>query len=288
VGLASKLLSRQRHEGGALVMGILNVTPDSFYDGGVHASAEASCARADQLLEQGADILDIGGESTRPGAPTIPADTQIERISPALRHAVARGACVSVDTRDPAVARFALSQGAELLNDVSCLADSRLARVVAEHEATLILMHSRQPMSEMRGYSKYPENGYQNLVEEVRQEWIQARKRAIDQGVAPGNVWFDPGLGFNKSAVHSLTLLARLSEFTDLEAPIVLGASRKSFISSLDNTPPQRRLGGSIAACITALNQGANVMRVHDVEETRQALRLTLVTQRRAEEAVRA
>jgi dihydropteroate synthase len=101
-------------------------------------------------------------------------------------------------------------------------------------------------------------------------------------------VWFDPGLGFNKSAVHSLTLLARLSEFTDLEAPIVLGASRKSFISSLDNTPPQRRLGGSIAACITALNQGANVMRVHDVEETRQALRLTLVTQRRAEEAVRA
>ena len=264
------------------LMGILNVTPDSFFDGGRYADSSESCARVDSLLAEGADLIDIGGESTRPGAAAVPASVQIERIEPALRHALARGATVSVDTAAPEVAEHVLQLGAQIINDVSCLANPALAEVVAAHQATLILMHARGSMTEMRGFSQYPDHGYHDVVEDVRREWREGQGRALAAGVARENVWFDPGLGFNKNARQSLTLLARLDEFLSEGVPIVLGASRKSFIAEVDGTSPGDRLGGSIAACLLATKLGANVLRVHDVRTTRQALLLAA-----AAEAVR-
>ena len=263
-------------------MGILNVTPDSFFDGGRYDGAAASSARIDALLAEGADLVDIGGESTRPGAPAVPASVQIERIEPALKHALARGATVSVDTASPEVAERALRMGAQIINDVSCLANPDLAELVAVHQATLILMHARGPMAEMAGFSQYPDQGYHDVVEDVRREWREGRDRALALGVPKDKIWFDPGLGFSKNAKQSLALLARLDEFSSEGVPIVLGASRKSFIADVDGTSPGDRLGGSIAACLLATKLGASVLRVHDVLATRQALRLTA-----AAEAVR-
>lgn len=257
-------------------MGVLNVTPDSFFDGGKHAEATASRARVDALIEQGADIIDIGGESTRPGSLAVPAEEQIRRIEPAVKYAVSRGATVSIDTTDPTVASHALELGAQIVNDVSCLAEPELARIAAKHRATLVLMHARGSMTQMQGFSEYPDDGYGDVVEDVRREWRQARERAVESGLGAADVWFDPGLGFSKNARHSMALLARLDEFLDEGVPIVLGASRKSFIAHADGTPPAERLGGSIAACLFAAKLGASVLRVHDVRETRQALRFAL------------
>jgi len=256
------------------LMGILNVTPDSFFDGGRHDGSSQSCARVDALIAEGADLIDIGGESTRPGAAPVAASVQIERIDPALRHALARGATVSVDTAAPEVAAHALRLGAQIINDVSCLANPALAEVVAAHRATLILMHARGSMTEMRGFSQYPDHGYHDVVEDVRREWREGRDRALAAGVVNENVWFDPGLGFSKNARQSLALLARLDEFLSEGVPIVLGASRKSFIAEVDGSSPGDRLGGSIAACLLATKLGASVLRVHDVRTTRQALLL--------------
>lgn len=257
------------------LMGILNATPDSFFDGGRYDEVSASIARVDALLAEGADFIDIGGESTRPGSTPVPPHTQIERIEPALRHALARGATVSVDTTSPEVAAHALRLGAQIINDVSCLADPALAEVTAAHQATLILMHARGSMTHMAGFSRYPDGGYGDVVEDVRREWREGRDRAIAAGMPKDKIWFDPGLGFNKNAKHSLALLARLDEFSSEGVPIVLGASRKSFISDVDGASPADRLGGSIAACLLATKLGASVLRVHDVQSTRQALLLT-------------
>ena len=261
------------------LMGILNVTPDSFFDGGKHSGALESRTRVDELIAQGAAIIDIGGESTRPGSQPVPAAEQIRRIETAITHAVARGARVSVDTADPDVAEHALRLGAQIINDVSCLANSALALVVARHGATLILMHSRESMSQMRGFSRYPEHAYRDVVEDVRREWRNARDRAVEHGLDAQQIWFDPGLGFQKSASHSMKLLARLDAFQAEGVPIVVGASRKSFIATVDGSPPGERLGGSIAACILARKLGASVLRVHDVQETLQALRLTVAAE---------
>ena len=254
-------------------MGVLNVTPDSFYDGGRYWDESAQRQRIDELIREGADIIDIGAESTRPGAAAVSAAEQIARMDGAVRYAVERAqALVSVDTSNPEVADRMLRIGAELVNDVSCLRDSELAAVTALHGAALVLMHSRGPMSEMKGFGAYPESGYRDVVEDVRREWRAARERAVAAGMAPEDVFFDPGLGFNKSARHSLELLRRLAEFQSENVPIVVGPSRKSFIASVDDALPSERLGGSIAACLAAVERGACVLRVHDVEPMRQAL----------------
>ncbi|HLV68909.1 MAG TPA: dihydropteroate synthase [Polyangiaceae bacterium] len=265
-------IERRRRTRGAALMGVLNVTPDSFYDGGRHATPEAAAQRIDELLDQGADILDIGGESSRPGAEPVPAAEQLRRIEPAVRHAVARGALVSVDTTSPEVAEHALRLGASLVNDVSCLADPELASVCARFGATLVLMHSRGPMSKMPGFSQHPENGYRDVVGEVLIELYAARERACERGLSRDRVFFDPGLGFNKSARHSFALLQGLARFGEVGTPLVVGPSRKSFIAAIDDAPPERRLGGTIAACLLAVERGASVLRVHDVAEVAQAL----------------
>lgn len=259
-------------------MGVVNTTPDSFYDGGRYAEASSAATRVDDLLSAGAAIVDIGGESSRPGAAEVSAEEQIRRVGPALAHAVSRGALVSIDTTTPEVARFALERGARIVNDVSCLRDPDLARVAAEHGAVLIITHSRGPMSRMQDFSRWPEGDYGDVVKDVLAEWGAARDVATSLGVRRENVWLDPGLGFGKSARHSLELLARLAELRAAGTIVVVGPGRKSFISAVDPSPPAERLGGTIAACLTAVSRGAHVLRIHDVREVRQALALTRAT----------
>jgi dihydropteroate synthase len=273
VGL-SAILEHAQARHGLAVIGIVNTTPDSFFDGGLYAEATASSARVKTLVQQGADIVDLGAESTRPGAPPVPAAEQIERLRPALERALELGAVVSVDTKSPEVADFALGLGAHIINDVSCLEDAELARVVAAHQRSLLLMHSRGALDQtkMAGFSSYPEEAYGDVVSDVAAEWQRARARAVGLGVPLQDIAFDPGLGFSKNANHSWQILTRLGEFSSLGAPIVVGPSRKSFIASLDGSAPTERLGGSIASCLVALSKGAAAVRVHDVAETLQAL----------------
>jgi dihydropteroate synthase len=258
-------------------MGVLNTTPDSFSDGGRYLAADAARKRVDELLTQGADLIDIGGESTRPGAAPVPPAEQIERIRHPLLHAAReRRAVVSVDTTSPEVARYALSEGASVVNDVSCLADAELAAAVAEKGGTLIIMHARGSMSKMRGYSDAPGDAYGDIVADVTREWRAARDRAAQSGLDGREIVFDPGLGYMKNAAHSLELLRRLAEFAALAAPILVGPSRKSFIAKITTSgaAPGERLGGTVAACLAAADRGADILRVHDVAEVRQALAL--------------
>lgn len=254
-------------------MAVLNVTPDSFSDGGQFLGPEAAARRIDQLLEEGAELIDIGPESSRPGSNVVDPETQLARAEPAIKHALARGALVSIDTTSPLVAETCLKEGVHIVNDVSCLGDEDLARVVRDYDAELIVMHSRGSMQSM-SYSDYPKTGYDDVVSQVRGEWERARDRAVRAGLRPDRIWFDPGLGFHKSAEQSLELLSRLAEFRSLEVPIVVGASRKSFLSSFDGPTPAQRLGGSIATALHAARNGADVVRVHDVARTAQALRV--------------
>jgi len=279
VGPVSTRIEDLRRERGTLLMGVLNVTPDSFFDGGRYGTAHAAATRLDQLVTEGADLLDIGAESTRPGAAAIAPSEQISRLEPALRHALTSDALVSVDTASAEVARYALGVGAHLINDVSCLADTRLAEVCAEHGAPLIIMHARGPAASMTGFSMYAEDAYADVVEDVRREWRSAKARAIAAGMSAEDVYFDPGLGFAKNARQSFALLAGLARFAG-EGPIVVGPSRKSFIASLDGAPPDERLGGSVAAALLAAARGAAIVRVHDVREVRQALRVAAVVER--------
>ena len=263
-------------------MGVLNVTPDSFYDGGRYQTADAAQQRIDQLVSDGADVLDLGAESSRPGAPAIPSAEQIARLGPALRHALNTRLLVSIDTTSAVVARYALGLGAHLVNDVSCLADPELPGVCAEFGVPLILMHTRGPAAAMAGFSVYPENGYADVVEDVRREWRAARDRAVACGMAAEEVYFDPGLGFAKSARQSYELLAQLGRFRS-EGLVVVGPSRKSFLATVDGAAPEQRLGGSVAACLLAQARGAGMLRVHDVQEVRQALAVAAVVERETE-----
>jgi dihydropteroate synthase len=268
-------------------MGVLNVTPDSFSDAGMYQSPERAAGRIDELVAEGADIVDIGGESTRPSARAVPAAEQLARIEPAVRHAVARGdVLVSVDTTSAEVAERVLGLGVHIINDVSTLGDTRLGAVVRERRATLILMHCREPMSTMQGFSVYPDDAYGDVVADVLKEWRVARDRALALGVDADDIWLDPGLGFTKNARHSYELLGRLDELRGEGVPIVVGPSRKSFIAAADAAPPQARLGGTIAACLAAVERGAEVLRVHDVAPIRQALAVQRAIERRSVEGV--
>ncbi|MDQ2642284.1 MAG: dihydropteroate synthase [Myxococcota bacterium] len=253
-------------------MGVLNVTPDSFYDGGRYSNAESIAERVVDLVREGADIIDVGGESTRPRADPVPATEQIARVEGAVRAAVESGALVSIDTGSPEVAERALSLGASIVNDVTCLADPELAAVSARFGAVLIVMHSRGPMQRMAGFSQYAEDGYGDVVEDVLSEWRSARDRAVAAGMPESQVWLDPGIGFAKSARQSYALLTGLERLCGEGVPVVVGASRKSFISAADAAPPEKRLAGSLAAGLSAASRGAAVLRVHDVGEMRQAL----------------
>lgn len=259
----------------ALIMAVVNVTPDSFYDGGRYLDEERVRQRVDQVLSEGADLIDLGAESSRPGAASVPAEEQLRRLDAGLRYAVERGALVSIDTTDPSVARQCGTLGACLINDVSCLRDSDLARAAADVGAALVITHSRKPMAEMAGYSQWPDSDYgPDVVASVRREWLVAADRAGRVGLASDALVFDPGFGFSKNARHSYELLGRLAEFESLGVPILSGPGRKSFLAHFDGAKPDARLGGTIAASVISVQNGANLIRVHDVQATNQALNI--------------
>jgi len=253
------------------VMGIVNVTPDSFSDGGQLASVEAAVAHGLRLIEQGADVLDIGGESTRPGAEPVAEGEEIARVSPVIEGLRARwDGPISIDTMKPAVARAAVAAGATMWNDVTALgfAPDSLTTAAALG-CDVVLMHMQ---GEPRTMQVAP--NYDDVVAEVA-DWLTVRaEAAIAAGVAPERIWLDPGLGFGKTAAHNLALTAQLDRLAATGFPVLYGASRKRVIQSVDPTAtgPTDRLGGSLALALEAARRGAAIIRVHDVRETVQAL----------------
>jgi dihydropteroate synthase len=256
------------------VMGVLNVTPDSFSDGGRFDDPAAALTQAERLIADGADMLDIGGESTRPGAEAVDEAVEIARVVPLIAAIRARNAIpISIDTMKPAVARAAVAAGATIWNDVTALrhAPESLA-TAAELGCEVVLMHMQGEPGTMQA-----EPHYDDVVAEVAAFLAQRAEAAIAAGVARENIWLDPGVGFGKHMIrHNLPLLAGLDRIVALGFPVLLGVSRKSFISALDEggKTPDQRLGGSLAAALAGVAAGVAAVRVHDVRETVQALRV--------------
>lgn len=279
IGTGAEALSRPRRvlpglpTDRPLVMGIVNVTPDSFSDGGTAFAPEAGLARARAMAAAGADILDIGGESTRPGAQDVPVPEEIRRTAPLIAAIRAAGITtpISIDTRKARVAEAALAAGADLVNDVSALGhDPDLAAVVAGAGVPLCLMHAQGPPQTMQVDPRYDD-----VLAEVYAYLARRMEFAVGQGIDAARLITDPGIGFGKNIRHNLTLLQGLARFHALGAPILLGASRKRFIGVLSQTlQADQRLAGSLAVALAAAGQGAQILRVHDVAETVQALAL--------------
>jgi dihydropteroate synthase len=277
-----RLRTLLQHRKRALVMGVVNVTPDSFSDGGLFASVDRAERHAEALAAEGADIIDVGAESTRPGAPAVSPDDQIARLGGLVGKLVRRGMLVSIDTTSPEVAARALDEGASIINSVSLDPAVDLGRLAVRFGAALVLMHSRGSMTAMKDFSVYDEANYVDVVADVASEWSEAAMRALDAGLDRADLLLDPGLGFAKSARHSLELCARLEELSALGFPVLVGPSRKSFIARIaagpdaPMAPPDRRLGGTVAVAVACARKGAAVLRVHDVEPVRQALLIDL------------
>jgi len=253
------------------VMGVLNVTPDSFSDGNVHLDPDTAIQAGLAMARAGADILDVGGESTRPGAaPTSPAEEQA-RVLPVIRALAAAGIRISIDTRNAATMEAALDAGAAIVNDVTALThDPAAAPLVAARGCPVVLMHMRGDPATMNAHAVYTD-----VVREVANELASCIAAAERAGIARDAIAIDPGIGFAKLAPHSVELLRRLPELETLGRPILVGVSRKSFIGRIGGEPdPKRRLPGSLAAALFAVRQGAAILRVHDVAETVQALRI--------------
>jgi dihydropteroate synthase len=259
------------------VMGILNVTPDSFSDGGSYGSVQEAVERGLQMIAEGADLLDIGGESTRPGAAPVDAATELERVLPVIDRLLEKGppAPLSIDTRKPEVARRALEHGCAIVNDVGGLREPGMAEAAARHGASVICMHMAGEPATMQ-----QQPHYDDLFGEIYLFLHAAAQRAASAGVTPGRVWSDPGIGFGKTYSHNLRLIRGLSAFSGLGHPVVVGASRKRFLGPLAGrlegsaeAAPLERLVPSVVVAVEAARRGAAVLRVHDVAETRQALR---------------
>ncbi len=262
-----------------VVMGIVNVTPDSFSDGGRFLDPAAAVAHGRALLAEGADVLDVGGESTRPGAAPVAAAEELERVLPVVEALAAAGATVSVDTTKAAVAAPCLAAGARWVNDVSALRfDPDLAGVVADAGAEVCLMHM---LGEPRTMQEDPR--YDDVVSDVKAFLEERLAAAVAAGVAEERVALDPGIGFGKTMAHNLELLRRLDEIVALGRPVVVGTSRKSFLGRITGRDdPHQRVMGTVATNVLALERGAEVFRVHDVSATRDALAVAAATLRPA------
>ena len=249
-------------------MGIINVTPDSFSDGGKHGDPVGA---AMALVEQGADLIDIGGESTRPGAATIPISEEIARIRPVVAALASRGVVVSIDTRNAETMRVALEEGARIVNDVTALAyDPDAAGVVARLGCPVVLMHMRGGPETMNALADYAD-----VVADVKRELHASVAHAEAAGIARDKIAIDPGIGFAKTAEHNILLLRHLEDLAEPDLSMLVGVSRKGFIGALSGEPdPAKRAGGSVAAALFAIQRGAAILRVHDVAETVQAIRV--------------
>jgi len=257
-------------------MGVVNVTPDSFSDGGRWLDEPAAVAHGRALIAEGAGIVDVGGESTRPGAAPVDVEEELRRVAGVVRGLAGAGARVSVDTSKAAVARAALDAGADLVNDVTALrADPALATLVAERGVDVCLMHMR---GEPRTMQQDPR--YDDVVAEVKAFLESRLADAVRAGIAEERVWLDPGIGFGKTADHNLELLRRLDELVALGRPLVVGTSRKAFLGRITGRPVDERLPGTIATNVLALARGAAVFRVHDVAPVAEALQVAAATLR--------
>jgi dihydropteroate synthase len=252
-----------------LIMGVLNVTPDSFSDGGRYAGFSAALAQAGALLEEGADLLDIGGESTRPGAHEVPVEEELRRVLPLVQALAREGVAVSVDTRKTEVMRATLDAGAAFINDVYALQAPGALEIVAASDAGVCLMHMQGQPGTMQ---RQPE--YHEVLREVR-DFLAARAQAcVAAGIAPARIVLDPGFGFGKTLEHNLVLLRGLAEISRLAYPVLAGLSRKSMLGALTGRGAGERLAASIAAVLAAVAQGASLVRVHDVAATIDALKV--------------
>ncbi len=250
--------------GRTLIMGILNVTPDSFSDGGHFAQTHTALEHARLLIDQGADILDIGGESTRPGAEFVAADEEKARVLPVLTRIVELGVPVSVDTYKAEVAEAALKAGAHIINDVWGLRyDPDMARIVAAYDAGIVIMHNEPAVDD-----------HADAISRIRDGLLRSVDLADKAGIAHEKIMLDPGVGFAKTFMQNMQTIARLSELLDLGFPVLLGASRKSFIGQILGAQVDERLNGTLAAHLIGVQQGAQVVRVHDVAAHREALRV--------------
>jgi dihydropteroate synthase len=252
-----------------LIMGILNVTPDSFSDGGRYLGFEKAVDHAKEMIAAGADIIDIGGESSRPGAEPVSVEIEIERVLPVIKALVAEGAVVSIDTRRAKTMEIAIGAGARIVNDVTALAgDPDSLKVVAESGANVILMHMQGEPKTMQAAPDYSVAALDVF------DFLVARIDAcLVAGIDPGSIAIDPGIGFGKTPAHNVEILSRLALFHGLGCPLLIGVSRKSLIAALSHgEPPEDRLPGSLAAELCALSQGAQILRVHDVAATAQAV----------------
>jgi dihydropteroate synthase len=247
------------------VMGVLNVTPDSFSDGGQFAAPERALAQARRMIAAGADIIDVGAESTRPyGSAPISADEELERLRPVVPDVVALGIPVSIDSMKSAVVAWALDQGAAIANDVWGLQrDSGMAGLLAERQAPVIIMHNRDSTDPAI-----------EIMQDIADFFARSLDIAAQAGISSDKIVLDPGIGFGKTPEQSMTALARLGELQSFGLPLLVGASRKRFISAVTPSEPHQRLGGSIAAHLVAAQNGARIIRAHDVAETVQALRV--------------
>jgi dihydropteroate synthase len=254
------------------VMGIVNITPDSFSDGGRHAGARGAIAHCERLLKDGADILDIGGESSRPGAEPVPLEDELARVLPVLRAAVSLGVPISVDSYKPEVMRAALELGVDIVNDIKALREPGALDLVAAHpDCGVCLMHMRgmEPKTMQEG-----EPDYDDVVREVA-TFLGERVAALrSRGVAAERIVLDPGIGFGKRDRHNLVLLARQDELLALGLPLLAGWSRKGTLGRITGRPPGERTVASVAAALAAVQRGARIVRVHDVAETVDALKV--------------
>jgi dihydropteroate synthase len=254
-------------------MGVLNTTPDSFYDGGRYAAFETALARAEQMLAEGADILDIGGESTRPGAEPVPEDEELRRTLPVIEAIATRypNAVLSIDTTKSRVAELALQAGACIVNDISGMTfDPRMVEVAAQAGALVVLMHIQGTPRTMQQNPHYTD-----VVAEVRNTLAAHARRAQQAGIPRENIWIDPGIGFGKTVEHNLQLLHHLPTLKSLGYPVLIGTSRKSFIGHLlGGLPPEERLEGTLATLALAVAWGADIVRVHDVQAAVRAVRI--------------
>jgi dihydropteroate synthase len=267
--LSTKLLDRSRHQ--TLIMGILNVTPDSFYDGGVLRDLSGALARATEMKADGADILDVGGESSRPGAEPVPVEIECERVLPVVESLQPLGLPVSVDTYHAATAREAVRRGAKMINDISALRfDPEMVHVVAEAGCDCVLMHM---LGTPRTMQQDPQ--YTDVVDDICAFFEEGVSYAVRNGIRETAIWLDPGFGFGKTVAHNLTLLRRLGEFKKLGRPILIGASNKSTIGAILEAPVHDRIEGTAATVAIAIANGADCVRVHNVKAMARVAKMT-------------
>ena len=252
-----------------LVMGIINATPDSFSDGGQHLRRDAAIVHAQQLIAEGADILDIGGESTRPGAQPVGLQEELERVLPIIKGLSGIPVPISIDTCKPEVMRAALAAGASMVNDINALQDAAALQIVAASEAAVCLMHKQGNPQTMQ-----QQPHYQNVMVEVR-DFLRERLAAAEAaGIARERIVIDPGFGFGKTLAHNLNLLRHLGNLRELGVPVMAGLSRKSMLGAITGQDVNHRASASIAAALIAVQHGASIVRVHDVRETVDALKI--------------